>query len=455
MSLGYFFNPKSVAIIGASHTPEKIGYCILDNFVNGGYKGKVYPVNPNIDKIFNLPTYASVKNISDPIELAIIAVKAEIVPKILKDCVNKKVKSIVIISSGFSEIGEVGKKLEEKMKKIIKNKKIRVIGPNVVGIYDSSTKVDTLFLSRERLKRPKEGGIAFISQSGAVGSTILDIFAEENIGISKFVSYGNAMDVNEVDLIDYFTKDEKTKVIAVYLEGIKSDGKRFMESVKKASKSKPIIFLKTGKTKKGIEAALSHTGSLAGSSKIFSAALKQSKALEVENWNEFFDACKVLALQPIPKGKNVLIVTNGGGFGVLATDEAEGLGLTLKEPSEKLRKIFKKMFPTYVSFNNPLDLTGDSTAERYKIAIENSLKEFDGVIVITLFQVPTLEENVVDFILDMQRFKKPIVCCAAGGKYTKKMAEKLENGGVPVYPSPDRAVKSYNLLVKRSEQVKR
>jgi acetyl coenzyme A synthetase (ADP forming)-like protein len=451
MDLDYFFNPKTVAIIGASHTPGKIGYEILINFVNGGYNGKVYPVNPNTEPILNLKVYPSVKKIPDKIDLGVIAVKAEIVPKVLKECVDKKVKAVVIISSGFSEIGEEGRKLEEKLKNIIKSKKIRVIGPNVIGVYDSHTKVDTLFLSREKLKRPKEGGISFISQSGAVGSTILDILAEENIGISKFVSYGNALDVNEVDLIEYLAKDRRTKVIAVYLEGIRSDGKKFMEVVKRVNKVKPIVFLKAGKSLKGIEAAASHTGSLAGSARIFSAAIKQTKALEAKDWEEFFDA-KALDLQPIPKSDSVIVITNGGGFGVLATDEAEKLGLELSNLSEKLKNRLRKDFPPYVNLKNPLDLTGDATSLRYKIALENCLKEFDGTIVITLFQVPTLDEEVVDIIISMKKFRKPIVCCAAGSRYTKNLAERLEKNGIPVYTSPERAVRAYNFLVKRAKQ---
>ncbi|MEM5805286.1 MAG: CoA-binding protein [Candidatus Aenigmatarchaeota archaeon] len=455
MSLEYFFNPQTVAIIGASHKPGKIGYTILDNFVNGGFQGKVYPVNPNTEPILNLKVYPSIKKVPDYIDLAVIAVKAEIVPKVLKECVEKKVKAVVIISSGFSEIGEKGKKLEEKLRKIIKNKSIRVIGPNVIGVYDSSTKTDTLFLSREKLKRPKEGGLSFISQSGAVGSTILDILAKENMGIAKFISYGNAIDVNEADLIEYLAKDEKTKVIAVYLEGIKADGKKFMEVVRKANKVKPIIFLKSGKSFRGIKAAASHTGVLAGSARIFSAALRQVRALEAKEWEEFFDACKVLNSQPLPKGKEVIIITNGGGFGVLATDEAEKLGLELKDLSKNLKEKLKKNFPEYVSFSNPLDLTGDATTERYKIALENCLKEFDGAIVIILFQVPTLDESIVDVVAEMQKFKKPIVCCTAGGKYTEKMMERLEEKGLPVFSSPERAVRSYNFLVRRFLQTKK
>jgi acyl-CoA synthetase (NDP forming) len=342
--------------------PEKIGYAILENFVRGGFLGKIYPVNPDTTPIFNLSVYPSVKKIPDEVELAVIAVKAAIVPQILKECVEKKIKAVVIISAGFSEIGESGRKLEEKCKKIIERKNIRVLGPNVIGVYDSSTAVDTLFLSRDRMQRPPQGSIAFISQSGAVGSTILDWLAEEKIGISKFISYGNAMDVNEADLLEFLAEDEKTKVVVSYLEGIKSEGKKFIATAKKIAKKKPIIVLKAGKTEKGTAAVLSHTGSLAGSAKIYSSVFKQTGIIEANSFEELFDFARAFS-QPLPKGSKVAIITDGGGFGVLATDECERQKLQLPEPSKKLKQKFKKIFPSYVILNNPIDLCFSSDTE--------------------------------------------------------------------------------------------
>lgn len=455
--LEYFFNPKSVAIIGASHSPGKIGYTILENFVRGNFRGKIYPVNPDTTPILNLTVYPSIKKIPEEIDLAVIVVKAEIVPQILKECIGKKVKTVVIISAGFSEIGGEGKKLEEKCKKIIEKKNIRVIGPNVVGIYDSSTAVDTLFLSRERMQRPSQGSMTFISQSGAVGSTILDWLAEEKIGISKFVSYGNAMDVNETDLLEFLGNDEKTKVIVMYMEGIKSEGKDFIAAVKKITKKKPIVVLKSGKTEKGTKAVSSHTGSLAGSAKIYSSVFKQTGAIEANYFEELFDFARAFS-QPLPKDNRIAIITDGGGFGVLATDECERQGLQLPEPSKKLKQIFKKTFPPYVILNNPIDLTGDATAERYQIAIEECLKsnEYDGVIAITLFQVPTLKEKITSIIVDLaNKYKKPILCCAIGSRFTKRLVEILEANSIPVYPTPERTVRAFSVLAKYSELLKK
>lgn len=451
MSLETFFNPRSVAVIGASHNPEKIGYVVFTNFLSGLFKGKLYAVNVDTTPIFGNKVYDSILNIPDSIDLAVIVVPGKFVQGILADCVKKGIKSVIIISSGFSEMGKNGKKLEDELKKIVRATKTRVVGPNCLGVYDSSTQVDTLFLSRKRCGRPKQGNIAFISQSGAVGSTILDWLSEEDIGMSKFVSYGNGMDVNECDLIEYLGEDSRTKVITAYIEGLKGSGRKFMEVCKRISRKKPIIILKAGKTKKGTEAVSSHTGSLAGSGRVYSAAFKQSGVIEVETWQELFDYARVFSTQPIPNGDRIVIVTNGGGFGVLATDQAERSGLKLIEPSEKIKEGIKRVMPPYGILHNPLDLTGDANAERYRVVIEECLKseEYDGIVAITLFQVPTLEENVVDYLLELKsKYKKPILACAAGGKYSNQLSQKLTKGGIPVFPTPERAVKAMKVLVE-------
>ncbi len=422
----------------------------MDDLLKGTFKGNVYPVNPDTAPILNRTVYPSVKTIPDEIDLAVIAVPAKGVPKVLKECVDKKVRGVVIVSGGFSEIGGEGRKLEEKCKKIIKGKKTRVIGPNCLGTYDPSTDLDVLFLTEERMGRPKAGSIAFITQSGAVGSTILDWLSGEKTGISKFVSYGNAMDINETELLEYLAGDESTRVIAVYLEGLKSDGRKFIEALKKTVKKKPVVVLKAGKTEKGSKAAISHTASLAGDARIYSAVFKQFGAIEANDWTELFDFSKAFATQPLPNGDNLLVVTDGGGFGVLATDEAERQGLKLEEPSKTVKKLLYKQVPKYVSLHNPMDLTGDVTAERYKIVMENCINEYDGIVAIVLFQVPMLEETIVDVLVGMKAYGKPILCCASGGTFTKKLSDRLESNGIPVYPTPERAVKVFSAMLKYS-----
>ncbi|MFH8080362.1 MAG: CoA-binding protein [Candidatus Aenigmatarchaeota archaeon] len=442
-----FFNPKSVAVIGASREENKLGHIIFRNFFENGFR-KLYPINPNAEEILGVKCYKSILDVKEKIDLAIIVVPAKIVPQVLTECVKKKTPSVIIISSGFSEIGDEGKKIEEQLKQIIAKSGTRVIGPNCIGIYDAYSRVDTLFLSKDRCGRPGKGNISFISQSGAVGSTILDIFYSSGIGISKFISYGNGMDVSEAELLEYLGKDKTTKVIIAYIEGLKSDGRKFLEKAKKAKK--PIIVLKSGKGEKGAKAVSSHTGSLAGERKIYSAAFKQFGIIEADDWEELLDYSVAFSTQPKPRGKRVVIITDGGGFGVLAADKAEELGLLLPEPSQKLKEKLSKRMPNYVSLHNPIDLTGDANAERYSIALNECLssKEYDGAIVITLFQVPTLEEKVVDYIIEARKFKKPLLVCSVGSNFTQARNQKLIKAGIPVYPTPERAVKAFHALTK-------
>jgi acetate---CoA ligase (ADP-forming) len=267
----------------------------------------------------------------------------------------------------------------------------------------------------------------------------MDYLAANGLGLSKFISYGNQVDVDETDLLEFLGRDEETKVIAAYVEGLK-DGRKFIEVARRLKK--PLIVLKAGKTKQGSQAVVSHTGALAGSAEIYSGAFKQVGAIEAGDWEELFDFAKAFSMQPIPKGNKIAVVTDGGGFGVLATDAAERNNLVLPEPSRKLLQKFKN-FPAHASLKNPIDLTGDADAERYKLAVEECLKsdDFDAVLVITLFQVPALSAGVDDYLIELSRkYNKTIIACAAGSHYTQQLVRKLEAGGIPVYPTPERAV---------------
>ncbi len=452
-NLDPFFNPKTVAIIGASRDEGKLGHIVLSNFVNGSFneRGKTIPINPNTDVILGKRSFKSILDVKEKIDLAVVVVPGKLVPSVLKECVQKNIGNVIVISAGFSELGtEEGKKLESECLDTIKGAKTRVIGPNCLGVYDANSQVDTLFLSKERCGRPPSGDISFISQSGAVGSTILDWFSMEGIGIAKFISYGNAMDVDDSDLIEYLGNDKKTKVVMVYIEGIEASGQKFMDICKKVTRKKPIVLLKSGKTNKGSKAASSHTGSLAGSGRIYSTAFRQSNIIEAGTWEELLDFSVAFATQPLPKGKRIAVITDGGGFGVLATDEVERQNLEMPEPSEKLRNILKKSMPSYVSLHNPFDLTGDADANRYKTAIEECMKsdEYDGIIAITLFQVPTLGNEIINYLIDIKkRSKKPLLLCAAGGNFTKNLSNELISNGIPVYTTPERAVKTMKALV--------
>lgn len=445
--LNKFFTPASIALIGASRTPGKIGYAILESLKNS-FSGEIYPINPEATEIQGLMSYFSVLNIKDKIDLAIIAIPAENVLEAIKECKKKKINAVIVISSGFSEIGEKERELKLKIKGI------RIIGPNCIGIIDAYSGVDTLFMPEERLRRPKKGGISFITQSGAFGSAIIDMASNEGIGISKFISIGNRIDVNEIELMKYLEKDPYTRSITLYLEST-IDGKEFLNVAKKIKK--PLICLKAGKTEKGKEAVVSHTGSLAGSSKIYSAAFRQAGVIEANTTEELFDFSKVLANQPVLKKNKIAIVTDGGGFGIIAADTAGYLSLELAELEKKSVSSLKKFLPKYASFENPIDLTGDSTAERYRNTLELIFKDknIHGVVCIALLQIASLEEEIIDVLRDCKVYSKPLVVCATGGDYTLKQARKLEKFGIPVYPTPERAVKAMNVLYEYGQILKK
>jgi acetyl coenzyme A synthetase (ADP forming)-like protein len=449
MSLDKFFNPKSIAVIGASRTAGKLGYTILEN-LKLSFNGKIYPINPNAGEILGLIAYPSVLDIKEPIESAVIVVPAEIVKKVLEECVKKKIGHIIIISSGFSEIGEKERELE--LKKIKRGS--RIIGPNCVGIYKKD--LDMIFFPRNRLKRPPEGSISFITQSGAFGSILLDVMANDGVGVSKFISIGNKIDVDEIELIKYLENDLSTRCIAIYLESI-VNGEEFIKVAKKTSKIKPIVAFKAGKTEKGVEAVASHTGALAGSSAVYSAAFKQAGIIEAKNSEEIFDFAKALANQPVLKENKIAVVTDGGGFGIVATDAAIQLGLELPSLSNESIKALKSFLPAYATTKNPIDLTGDATVERYQKTLEVVLKDKNiaGVVCIALMQLPTLTDDIVNVLRDCKVFGKPITVCSAGGQYVLERNRKLEAFGIPVYPSPERAVKALSVLYEYGNILKR
>ncbi|OGI11695.1 hypothetical protein A3K64_00140 [Candidatus Micrarchaeota archaeon RBG_16_36_9] len=446
-----FFNPKSIAVIGASRTPGKLGYTILEN-IKYSFKGPIYPINPNTDEILGLKAYPSILDVEEPIDLAVIVVPAEITHKVIEDGIKKKISAFTIISSGFSEIGEKERELE--LKKLCQTKKIRIIGPNCIGIYKKD--LDMLFFPKKRLKRPPEGFISFITQSGAFGSILLDIMANEGVGVSKFISIGNKVDVDEIDLINYLEKDLSTRCIAIYLESI-GDGSEFVKAAKRITKIKPIVAFKAGKTEKGTEAVASHTGSLAGSAQVYSSAFKQGGIIEAKLSDEIFDFSKALANQPILKDNKIAIVTDGGGFGIVAADTAISLGLELPSLDNSSIKNLKTFLPTYASVKNPIDITGDATVERYQKTLETVLKDksISGVVCIALMQLPTLTDDMVDVIKDVKVFGKPIIVCSAGSDFVLERNRKLEMYGIPVYPTPERAVKAMNALFEYGRVLER
>jgi acetyl coenzyme A synthetase (ADP forming)-like protein len=453
-SLNYFFNPRSVAVIGASGTPGKIGYTIFNNLIKGYFRGRVYPVNPSRATILGKTCYKSISEVPEQVDLAIIAVKADIVPEVLLECEREGVKAAIIISAGFKEIGEEGRKREEKISEIVKRGKIRVLGPNCIGVFDNSSGLSTLFFPDTRMEKPKPGHISFVSQSGVMLAMFLDWAAKENIGIAKAVNLGNRVDVDESDFILYLTFDEETKVILLYLEGLEEGkGRKFIEACKFAAFHKPIIAVKGGKTESGSKAVLSHTGSLAGNYNIYKAAFKQANVIEAKDFQEMIDMAKALVMLPLMTGNRVAVITNAGGAGVMATDALESKGFKIIEIDEKTQSKLKESLPAAASTKNPIDMTGDATAEHYRIVMNTvaNLDYIDALLVCIGFHPPTIGFEVLDYVYYTKEFGKPIVSVVMGGALAERLSRIMENNQIPAYPTPERAATALYALYEYSK----
>ena len=447
MDLKNFFSAQSIALIGVSKDPKKVGHVILRNFVDGEYRGKVFVVNPNADEILGRKSYKSVLDIPAPVELAIIAVPAELVPKVVGECGKKKIRHAIIVTAGFKEVGN--HKLDQKLELALKKNKILALGPNCLGAFDAYTKMDSLFLPRYRLQRPKEGGVSFVCQSGAVGSAILDYATDKGYKFSKFASYGNAMNLDESDLLEFMGNDPNTKVICLYVEAVK-DGKKFIKVAKEVSKKKPIIAIKGGKTEEGSKAALSHTGSMAGSAAIYSSVFRQCNVIEASSLGEMFDIAKMFEICALPMGRRVQVITNGGGYGILSTDAIVSSGLKMAQMSAETLKDLRKQMPS-ITTANPMDLLGDATTERYKIAMNAALKDYsvDIVLMIVLYQTPLVTTDIVDVIVETNDLcRKPIACVSTGGEFTETLKKSLESNGIPCYNFPEDAVRAIAKFVQ-------
>jgi 3-hydroxypropionyl-CoA synthetase (ADP-forming) len=453
-----FFRPRSVAIIGASSVPGKIGYALLESMVNSEYeyKDKIFPVTLREKKIFGLKCYRSILDIPNHVDLAILIIPSKVIPKVIEECGEKGIRNVVIISGGFKELGGEFAEVEIKVKENAKKYGIRIIGPNCIGVFDGKTRFDTFFQPRNRMLRPKFGPLAFITQSGTFGCTILEAAAESPIGVSKFVSYGNRCDVDEADLIRYFHQDPSVKVIAIYVEGF-DDGRKFVEAASEVSKDKPIVVFKAGRTEVGSKAAFSHTGYLAGSYEICVTALKQSGVIVVNSIEELFDVVKALVLQPTAKGRKVGMVTNGAGPCVTATDRCAELGLKVGTYSPHILKALKEKLPPYAFTTLIVDLTGSATTRDFQTAIELLLQDpnIDIVMPFIVFQDAPVGADIADVIPKLQSPVKPILCWASGGPYTRELIRKIEENGVPVYQSPDRMVASAYALFRFEENKKK
>ncbi|MEW6528734.1 MAG: CoA-binding protein [Candidatus Micrarchaeota archaeon] len=452
-NLDYIFNAKSIAIIGASDNPEKLGNVILKNFIDGGFGGRIFPINPKYKALLNLKCYSNVLAVKEEINCAIIATPAQTVSAILEQCAKKKIRGIVLLSGGFAEAGN--NKLEEEITDICKKNEIALIGPNCLGILNPHTRIDSIFMPFYKFQRPCPGSIAFITQSGGVGSTVVDLAASYGVGISKFISYGNGAVLSEADFLEYLEQDKKTKIIILYLEGTK-DGTRFFNAIKKVNRKKPIIVLKAGKGEKAGEAAKSHTGNLAGNYLAYKAAFRQAKVIEAESLEELFDFVKIFR-QTLPNGNRIGIITNGGGIGVLTADAIEREGLTIAQMEAKTVRAIKNILPEYGNVGNPLDLIADAGVEKFETATELFMQDanIDIIIIDVLFQVPPVDERLLKVLIRASDDKrKPIAVVAMGGNYTERQRTMLESNGVPTYNDPLTAVKAIKKLIEYAESAR-
>ncbi len=444
-----FFNPNSVAIVGASPKPGKVGNVILANFKKR-FKGRIYPVNPKHEEIMGLKCYPSIKDLPETPDLVVIAIPAPKVPQVLRDAGEKGVKATIIISGGFRETGtEEGKRLEEEIVKISRKYGIRILGPNCLGIYDNWSGVDTFFLPDEKMMRPPKGKISFISQSGAFASALLDWMAYRNIGISRAISYGNKIDVDDVDLLDFLANDDKTGLIIMYLEGLKPGrGRLFIEKAREVVRKKPIVIYKAGKTSRGSTAAASHTAALAGNYSIYKAAIKQAGLIEAMSFDEIMDLSKILLTQPLMKGRKVYVVTDAGGVGVMLTDALTTEGFILPRSPADLKEELRKVLPPHCIVENPIDLTGDTDDDRYKVVLDILLPrdDVDAVVVGALPQVPGITSRLADYLAEARKYGKPIIAISIGSKEAEKFKDLLEDKGIPVFESPERAARALRAL---------
>jgi acyl-CoA synthetase (NDP forming) len=456
-SLDYLFNPGSIALIGAAHTEEKLGGVILKNLLK--FRGRVYPVNPKYTEIMGLKAYSSLSDIPETVDLSIVIRPASEMSQILKEH-KGRARCGIIVSAGFAEIGE--NKRQNEIKKIAREIGIRILGPNCIGVYNPHQRLDTFFLSRERLKRPKMGNVAVVSQSGAILSCLFGAIKDANIGISKAVNYGNAVDIDESDLLEYLANDEYSDIVISYIESI-GDGRKFIEKAKALTKKKFFIVLKSGKGSSGQAAAYSHTGRLAGRYEVFNSILRQFSIKEAMDFDELVDTTKAISYQgtfkkspfsPFIKGRlrgignRVLIITNGGGSGVLAADECVRQGLDVaKLPEDKIRKL-GQIFPYFYTINNPFDLTAQVRNDDYIIALNELKNDYEGFIVIALTGVMGITEKLGVMMKKLKEdINKPIVFHVACDGVSRKLTAILEKAGIPVYPSPERAVRGLKALL--------
>jgi acyl-CoA synthetase (NDP forming) len=432
-----FFEAESIAVIGASKKQGKAGNIILRNLLNGGYGGRIYPVNPSLDEVFDLKAYPSVKDIPEGVDLAVVAVPNRVVVDVVEDCAEKGVKAVLIISGGFSETGEDGENLQERVSIIAREKGIRILGPNTSGIISTPKNIVATFIPFQGILR---GGVSYVAQTGNFAThTLKWILSAEHYGVCRIVGLGNKCDLDEADALEYLADDPETKVITLYLEDIRR-GRSFLHALKGASKRKPVIILKSGRTQAGLKAAQTHTAAISTQDEIVDAAIKQAGAIRAQEYMELIDYSKAFALQPLPRGDRVGIITISGALGVLASDACERLGLRIAKLRDETLARVKPLYPPWMKISNPLDLWPaaemSGMTETYRMGMD-ALLEDDNVDALIVYLMVLREYPVnLDFVptLCKRHPEKPVLFSCSGEKeLCDEFKERLGRMGYPVY----------------------
>jgi acetyltransferase len=457
------FRPESVAVVGASAAPGKIGHVVLKNIiygskenidkgVQGGYKGKIFPINPKETEILGLKAYTSVSEVPGDIDLAVVTVPARAVTSVIEDCGKKGVKAAVVITAGFSEIGEEGAKLEHEMLDIAKEYGVRIIGPNCLGVMSPYIDLNATFGDAI----PGKGPLSFVSQSGALCTSIINYSFEEYLGFSNFVSIGDKADVDDADLLEYFHEDDNTKCVMLYIESLKN-ARKFYEVARKVVRDIPVVAFKSGYTEEGARATSSHTGSIAGSDKAYEAAFKQAGVFRARTLSQLFDGSRALAYQPVPKGENIAIMTNAGGPGVLAVDTAYSLGMKMAELTDETVAKLDAVCPSNWSRRNPVDIIGDADETRYNNSLEIMMEapEVDGII---LLMAPTATADsmaIAKRIVEVHKAGSKPMTVSFVGMVSQDSEDYLDSHGIPEIEYPERAVFAMYALVERMRFLKK
>jgi len=441
------FTPASIAVVGASNKENKVGYLVVRNLIASGFGGPVHPVNREAPEVQGLKAYPAVSDIPGTVDMVVSCVPARFVPSVIEEAGEKGARSCVIITAGFSEVGKDGKDLEREVEDIADRYGMRLLGPNCLGLVNTQYDMNATFASRT----PREGGLAIISQSGAVCVTVLDWAEQNRVGFSKFISVGNKLDIEESDLIDYLKDDDATKMVMMYIEHIRS-GREFIVAARSASRDKPVLALKSGRTEAGAKAASSHTGAIAGADSVYEAAFRKAGIMRVRRLTEFFDFAKAFTQLPLPKGGRVAIVSNAGGFAVVSSDAvADEPELQMASFSKETLDHLSKELPAEANIYNPIDVLGDARLDRYRLSIEAMLAEerVDAIVVIMAPVGTAAVANIAQYVADLGNdLNKPVVTCLMGGADMEEGIRILRESRVPNFDSPERAIETLGGLAR-------